>query len=491
MKELFKRIFTKENFKPLINAYDHFLFAPTDSATNAPFIRDYIDLKRLMGIVIWALIPTIIMAIWNSGLQSIVYGSGSWEMMEEYLRATNSFHGYMEFAKKHYIEIISEGIKIFMPLCIISYAVGAFWEILFALIRRHPVGEGFLVTGVLYALILPPTLPYWICAMGISLGIIIGKEIFGGTGMNILNPALISRCFIFFAYPKYMTGDVWVGRDTYSIKKSIDLINSQRPSGVDAISQASDPRILNLPENIKRLHLDAIATHRYDVSTIQSDFILKRFEDYSSLHGIDKPITELSALEFKEFLTGSLEEGGLSLDTGYLDQAYKFFDLKYGVGDLSDANLFFGNRLGSIGETSKLAILLGAIILITTRVGSWRIMLSFVVGMLGTSYLFQLFSSPFSPAQFDFPAYKHLLIGSAAFGLVFMATDPVSAPNNRMAKIVYGLMIGAVVIVIRLINPAYSEGVMLAILLGNVFAPLMDSYFIKRLRKWRSKRILK
>ena len=468
-------------------ACDHFLFAPNNATTKPPFVRDYLDIKRVMSIVFMALLPVTVMAIWNTGLQSFVYSSQDFYLMQEYLASSSSFKGYFAFGYKYFSPIIKDGLHIFLPFCLLSYAVGGFWEVLFATVRRHQVSEGFLVTGILYALILPPTLPLWMVAVGISVGIVVGKELFGGTGMNIVNPALFSRSIIYFAYPNQMSGNVWVGEKSSLITKSLNIMN-KGSDAIDAFSQATCMQYVNLPATIKKLHVDAIASNHATIA-FKSDFVLKRFQDYALMHDIKKSFMDLSIAELKVFLTTPLKGGGLGLQSDHFIQAYRFFELKYGLNHFSDTNLFMGNMLGSMGETSKFAILLGAIILVATRVGSFTIMLSFVIGMLATSYLFQFFADPFSVASVTLPLYKHFLIGGATFGLVFMATDPVSAPSNYYAKIVYGLMVGTLVIIIRLMNPAYPEGVMLAILLGNIFAPLMDHYFFKWYRK--RKRILR
>jgi Na+-transporting NADH:ubiquinone oxidoreductase subunit B len=287
------------------------------------------------------------------------------------------------------------GFLYFLPIYIVTMAVGGFWEVLFACIRKHEVHEGFLVTGLLFPLILPPTIPLWQVAIGISFGVVIGKEIFGGVGMNIFNPALLGRVFLFFAYPIQISGDaVWVA--------------------VDGVSKATP-------------------------------------------------------------LAKAAEAGMVGLiDTG-AHLASSWWDA------------FIGIIPGSIGETSVLACLIGAIILMVTGIGSWRIMLSIMVGMVGLSLLFNLIGSSTNP-MFGITPWWHMVVGGFAFGMVFMATDPVSAAITKKGKYVYGLLIGCLVILIRVLNPAYPEGMMLAILFGNMTAPLIDRIFIKKNIKRRKLR---
>lgn len=258
-------------------------------------------------------------------------------------------------------------------------AVGGFWEALFASIRNHEIAEGFLVTSLLFPLILPPDIPYWQVALGISFGVVIGKEVFGGVGMNILNPALTARAFLFFAYPAQISGDkVWVA--------------------VDGISSATP---------------------------------LAQFADHS-----------------------------LTVTAGWWDS-------------------FIGLIPGSMGETSTLAALIGAVILIATGIGSWRIMLSILVGMIGMSLIFNTVGSS-TNSMFEVTPLWHLVVGGFAFGTVFMATDPVSAAMTSEGKILYGLLIGILVVLVRVVNPAFPEGMMLAILFGNVFAPIIDKIYINK-----------
>lgn len=271
------------------------------------------------------------------------------------------------------------GALYFLPVYIVTLAVGGFWEVLFAVVRKHEVNEGFLVTSLLFPLILPPDIPYWQVALGISFGVVIGKEVFGGVGMNILNPALVARAFLFFAYPAQISGDkVWVA--------------------VDGLSQATP---------------------------------LAQFADST------------------------------------MTASYSWMDS------------FLGFIPGSMGETSALACLIGAVILIGSKVGSWKIMLSIVVGTLLTSLGLNAIGSATNP-MFNMPFHWHFVLGGFAFGAVFMATDPVSAAMTETGKYIYGFLIGFFVVLVRVVNPAFPEGMMLAILFMNVFAPIIDRYFINK-----------
>lgn len=479
--------------QPLINANDTFLYEAPINTKQAPHIRDAVDVKRWMMLVVVALIPCILMAIWNTGLLKYVYSSGDFQLMNEYLSAGQSFNDYTAFAMKgnRYLTILKEGLTIFIPLTLISYAVGGFWEVLFATIRRHEISEGFLVTGILYVLILPPTIPYWMAAVGVSAGVVLGKEVFGGSGMNIVNPALACRAFLFFTFPGKMSGDVWVGSNPTAVRESLIKMNQDaHTTALDGYTQATKLAVFNVPQEIKRVHIDAIASNTLgaDVSTIQA--IQPHFEKWNAAAHQNATLGQLTQDQLKSFVTGPLAEGGLGLSSGYYEDAYHFSALNYGIGHNQDWSFFFGDKLGSMGETSVLACLLGALFLVWTGIGSWRTMLGMLIGAFGTALLLQQGSNYLFPyggawtaAQFGFPAYKHLLLGGLAFGLVFMATDPVSSPSIPLAKWIYGFFCGMVTIVIRVINPAYPEGVMLAILMGNVFAPLFDYYTVQHFRK--------
>ncbi len=485
--------------RPLITAGDTFLYEAPVNTTKGPHIRDAIDIKRWMLIVVIALIPCILMAIWNTGLLKTVYSSGNYHLMDEYLNASTSWKHYWEFAGKEdrWMTFIKEGLITLMPIVIISYAVGGFWEALFAVVRKHEISEGFLVTGILYALILPPTIPYWMVAVGVSFGVVLSKEVFGGSGMNIVNPALACRAFLFFGFPGKMSGNVWVGTNPTTVRESLLKMNHDAGrTSLDGYTQATKLAQFNIPQDIKRVHVDAIATNDVGNSVGSIDTIQKHFEVWKSHGHSGSNLGELTQDQLREFVTSATADGGLGLSPGFYEDAYHFSALNYGLGDNGDWSFFLGNKLGCMGETSVLACLLGAAFLIWTGIGSWRVMLSMTLGALIGALLFQLGSTFFggdhgawTPAPFGFPAYKHLLLGGLAFGIVFMATDPVSSPSMNSAKWLYGLFCGGLTILIRNINPAYPEAVMLAILIGNVFAPLFDFYAVKIYRQRRTRRV--
>jgi Na+-transporting NADH:ubiquinone oxidoreductase subunit B len=452
-----------------------------------------------MIIVILALLPCILMAIWNSGLQKMVYASGDYHLMDEYLSASKSLSGYFHFVaqQQRWLTILENGALAFFPVMLISYVVGGFWEALFACVRRHEIAEGFLVTGMLYPLILPPTIPYWMVAVGVSAGVVIGKELFGGTGMNILNPALACRCFLFFTFPGQMTGSIWAGTNPSSVAESLRKMNeAAHQLSYDGYTQATPLAMFNTSIEVKRVHIDAIASNMVGHGVGTVDVLEQQLANWNTLgkqFGQQQAaIGHLSPDQLQQFVTQSIDSGGLGLPPDHYQAAYEFAGLKYGIGHTTDGNFFFGNMLGSMGETSVIACLLGAFVLIVTGIASWRTMLSFGLGAWITAWIFQFSSEHFgldngawNPAKFALPAYKHLLIGGLAFGLVFMATDPVTSPAMQSAKWIYGFSIGALIILIRVINPAYPEGVMLAILLMNCFAPLLDFSASRRLRRRR------
>lgn len=486
-------------FRPAVSAIDTFCYEPLILTKKSPYIRDAIDVKRWMMIVVYALVPTIIMALFNTGLQKMVYASGNYELMKDYLLASNSLPGFFKFvfSQDHFWTILKLGSLAFLPIVLISYLVGGLCEMISAVLRGHEISEGFLVTGMLYPLILPPTIPYWMAAIGIAFGVIVGKELFGGTGMNILNPALVSRAFLFFTFPGKMTGDVWVGTNPTKISQSIKQMNlSAGLNEIDGISQATPLGGLNaaIPE-IKRIHVDAIATNALGKDVATYDVIEKAFTKWNETGSHEATLGSLDLSQMQSFVTSPMQEGGLGLGSSNFQAASQFVETSYGLGKYSDGNLFFGNILGSMGETSTLACLLGAFLLIYTGVGAWRTMVAFGLSAFITAFAFEFFSSHFgidsgawNPAKYAIPAYRHLLMGGLAFGLVFMATDPVSSPGMKLGKWIYGALIGLTTILIRLINPAFPEGVMLAILLGNVFAPLIDYYAVRKFRRRASGR---
>jgi Na+-transporting NADH:ubiquinone oxidoreductase subunit B len=365
---------------PLFEAADSFLYTPGEVTAGAPHVRDAIDLKRVMITVVFALLPCFFMAMWNTGYQanSIMQTSGG--SVEGWRGALLNLLGYTA-SPDRMLDNLLLGAAWFIPIYLVTNIVGGLWEALFSSIRGHEINEGFLVTGSLFPLICPPTLPLWQVALGISFGVVIGKEIFGGTGKNFLNPALTGRAFLFFAYPAQISGDkVWVAADGVS--------------GATALSRAA--------------------------------------------------------------------EGGVEAITATIS----WFDA------------FIGTIPGSMGETSTLACLFGAAVLVLTGIGSWRIMLSALIGALSLSILFPLIGSSTNP-MFELGPQWHLVLGGFAFGLVFMTTDPVSGAMTNEGKWVYGFLIGSMCIMIRVVNPAFPEGMMLAILFGNVFAPLIDQLVLK------------
>lgn len=360
-----------EKLHSTFDAFEAFLFVSDSVTHKGTHIRDSIDLKRTMSVVVLALMPALIFGMWNVGHQNaLAFG------IERDLPA-NFWFGFL---------------KVF-PIIVVSYATGLGIEFISAQIRGHEVNEGFLVTGMLIPMILPVSIPLWMVALATAFAVIIGKEIFGGTGMNIMNVALTSRAFLFFAYPSQMSGDkVWIE----------GLKNGQ--GIVDGFSGAT-------------------------------------------------PLAHLAQ--------------------GQTQQLPSFSDM------------FFGFIPGSIGETSTLAILMGAIILIWTGIGSWKIMLSGIIGALALGGVFYLFPGN---SYMEIPAYFHLVMGGFAFGLVFMATDPVTAAQTEKGKWIYGFLIGIMAILIRVLNPAYPEGMMLAILLLNIWAPLIDYFVVESNIKKRLKR---
>jgi Na+-transporting NADH:ubiquinone oxidoreductase subunit B len=425
----------KKKLSPLFVAIDNFLWETPTLAKNPPFVRDAINLKRWMIIVVIAILPSTIVAIYNTGMQSIIFSNP--HLQTKYLLASTSIYDYLLFSLKNYlfIKVIIKGLLLTLPIILVSYIVGGFWEVLFACVRKKPISEGFLVTGLLFPLTLPPTIPLWMVAVGISVATILAKEIFGGTGMNIFNPALIGRCFIYFAFPAYMTGNVFV--------------QANNDVQIDGITTQTILSVYNIPSEIKTKHINAIA--------IANGYV-------------------------KE---GHLIKSNLDLDEDLYNRAEEFTKLKYGKNLYSNSNLFWGNKQGSIGEVSIFAILLGALLLLVTNIGSWRIMASFSIGIFLTSFAFEYFSKLYinSPAIFDFPAYKQFLLGGLLFGIVFMATDPVSSPSMNLSKWLFGFLGGFLVIIIRNLNPAYPEGVMLAIIFINMCAPLLDDFAIKIFRR--------
>nr|WP_242521713.1 NADH:ubiquinone reductase (Na(+)-transporting) subunit B [Motiliproteus sp. SC1-56] len=368
-----------ENWYALYEAVDTIFYTPGQITKTTAHVRDAVDLKRMMILVWMCTFPAMFAGMWNVGFQA----NTAMEAMG--LTEAVGWRGaIIDALAGHNPDSIWDnfiyGAAYFLPIYLVTFIVGGFWEVLFAMKRGHEVNEGFFVTSVLFALILPPTIPLWQVALGISFGVVIGKEVFGGTGKNFLNPALAGRAFLFFAYPAQLSGDaVW--------------------TAVDGFSGAT---ILSLAQ------------------------------------------------------TGGVEEI-LANNITWMDA-------------------FMGNIQGSVGETSTLALLIGGGLLMFFKIAAWRIVAGVMVGMIGMTLLFNLIGSDTNPL-FAVPWHWHLVMGGFAFGMLFMATDPVSASMTNTGKWWFGALIGVMVVLIRVVNPAFPEGMMLAILFANLFAPLID-YFV-------------
>ncbi len=425
-----------EKFYPLYEAADTFFYTPGEVTRNASHVRDALDLKRMMTMVVVALIPCVFMACYNTGMQAnqainpkvdqevlmvpevnkVVFLDGEAAAADDnvkpeiVLQLEKARDAYFKAAlgwrslfvgtpdPSSHISNLLHGATYFFPVYIVCMMIGGICEVIFAMVRGHEVNEGFLVTGLLFPLTLPPSMPLWQVAVGVAFGVVIGKEVFGGTGRNFLNPALTARAFLYFAYPAQISGDkVW-----------------------NALG-----------------HIDGISG-----ATILGD---------------------IAALPNK---VAGLEKLG-SFD--YLQN-------------------FYGFTGGSMGETSALCCLIGALILIGTGIGSWRIMISVLAGGFLTAAFLNAVSGDDNAAMFAMNPIQHLLVGGFTFGLVFMATDPVSAAMTDKGKYFYGALIGILAILIRVVNPAYPEGIMLAILFGNVFAPLIDYFVVQQNIKRRTDR---
>ncbi|NMC39858.1 MAG: NADH:ubiquinone reductase (Na(+)-transporting) subunit B [Bacteroidales bacterium] len=348
--------------RSVFEGFETFLFVPDKVTFRGAHIRDAIDLKRTMTVVLVALMPALLFGMWNTGYQ--------------HFRSVGIEAGFLQ--------MFLFGLVKLLPLIVVTYVTGLGIEFIAAQIRGHEINEGFLVSGMLIPLIVPIDIPLWMLALATAFAVILGKEVFGGTGMNVLNPALTARAFLFFSYPGWMSGDkVWIEGLTQG-KNIVDGFSGATPLGLLAQNQGD---------------------------------LLPSFRD-----------------------------------------------------------MFIGTIPGSVGETSTLAILIGAFILIVTGIGSWKIMLSTLGGAV---FMGLIFNAIGANPYMEVPFYYHLVMGGFAFGLVFMATDPVTASQTETGKWIYGFMIGLLSILIRVVNPAYPEGVMLAILLMNVFAPLIDYYVVQ------------
>ncbi|SHF45192.1 Na+-transporting NADH:ubiquinone oxidoreductase subunit B [Modicisalibacter ilicicola DSM 19980] len=378
-----------EKFYALYEAVDTIFYSPPDVTKGTAHVRDGIDLKRIMITVWLCTFPAMFFGMYNAGWQAnmaIADGYASMDGWREAITMTLSSGHDPDSLWANFVQ----GAAYFLPIYLVTFVVGGFWEVLFAVKRGHEVNEGFFVTSVLYALILPPTIPLWQVALGITFGVVIGKEIFGGTGKNFLNPALTGRAFLYFAYPAQISGDaVWVAADGYTGATALSMVVTDGMSG--------------------------------------------------------------------------------------MSEQYSWMDA------------FLGFVPGSVGEVSTLMILLGAAVLLLTRVASWRIMLGVLLGVVAMSLLLNIIGSD-TNAMFAMPWYWHLVVGGLAFGLVFMATDPVSASMTNPGKLIFGALIGVMTVLIRVVNPAFPEGIMLAILFANLFAPLIDHFVVQANIKRRQKR---
>ena len=383
-KPLFEKGGKYEKYYYLFEANETFLFTPNETThAKGAQIRDAINLKRLMITVVIAMVPALLFGIYNVG----------------------HTHFLATAQNATFLEKVLLGAEVVLPVVLVAYVAGGLVEVVFSLIRRHPINEGFLVTGMLIPLILPPTIPLWQVALAAIFAVVIAKEVFGGTGMNVLNVAMTARAFLYFAYPSDMSGDVWyyLGDEKYA----------DGFTGATALGLAA----------------------------------------------------ETNLVEGSQEVTATLA----STNNGLFD----FW------------NMFVGFIPGSIGETSTLMALVGAIILIATGVGSWKIIVSVFAGALGMGYLLTLAGANEFMLM---PAHYHWVMGGLAFGAVFMATDPVSASHTEPGKWVYGALIGVITVIIRVLNPAYPEGIMLAVLFMNVFAPLIDHVVVSSNKKRRLQR---
>ncbi|MBW8186370.1 MULTISPECIES: NADH:ubiquinone reductase (Na(+)-transporting) subunit B [Shewanella] len=369
-----------EKFYAIFEAAYTVFYTPGHVNKGSTHVRDNLDLKRMM-IMVWACtFPAMFVGMYNVGLQAQDALAAGFATPDVWQVSLFGLFGTELTANSGIAALLWYGACFFLPIYAVTFAVGGIWEVLFAAVRGHEVNEGFFVTSVLFALTLPATIPLWMVALGITFGVVVAKEIFGGTGRNFLNPALAGRAFLFFAYPLSMSGDTtWVAADGYS--------------GATALSQAAQ---------------------------------------------------------------GTLEYGFSQ--------------------DWWDA--FLGFIPGSVGEVSTLAILIGGAVIVYARIASWRIVAGVMVGMIAVSYLLNFIGSDTNP-MFAMPWYWHLVLGGFAFGMMFMATDPVSASFTNSAKWGYGILIGAMAVFIRVINPAFPEGMMLAILFANLFAPLFDHFVVQ------------
>lgn len=393
-EKLFHKGGKLEKLYPLWEANDTFLYTPGQVTRGASHVRDASDLKRIMITVVVALLPAVFMAMYNTGLQAARAISQGAAALDNWQTAAMAWLGMPVNDPADMLACVTHGALYYLPVLVFTLAVGGNIEALFAIVRKHDINEGFLVTWMLFPLILPPTIPLWQVALGIAFGVLIGKEVFGGTGMNILNPALTARAFLFFAYPGEISGDkVWTAAQT----------------STDGVSGAT-------------------------------------------------------------WLAVGAEAGTQAIADG-----------------ISWMDAFLGTIPGSMGETSALACLFGALVLMISRVGSWRIMSSLVVGSFVAASLLNFVGSE-TNALLEVPFHWHIVLGGWAFGAVFMATDPVSGAHSLKGQYIYGFCIGVLAIFIRVLNPAFPEGMMLAILFMNVFAATIDHFVVQANIKRRKAR---
>ncbi len=381
LEPLFARGGRLQKFNAIYEMVDTLFYSPPDVTRGSPHVRDAIDLKRVMILVVFAVTPCLLVGMWNTGFQSnTAMALLGVDVAPGWRGAVLGVLGAGYDANSFYDNFV-HGFLYFLPIYAVTMAAGGFWEVLFASVRNHEVNEGFFVTSMLFALILPASTPLWQVAIGISFGVVIGKEVFGGTGKNFLNPALVGRAFLYFAYPVQMSGDaVWTPVDGFSGATAL---------GISAV----------------------------------------------------------------EGLQGVLASG------------------------VTYSQAFFGQIQGSLGETSTAACLLGALLLVYTGIASWRIIVAVFAGLIIPALLFGGMDS--GNPMLAMPWHWHVALGGFAFGAIFMATDPVSAPDTMLGHWIFGLLVGALTYAIRVINPAFPEGIMLAILFGNIFAPIID-YFVTR-----------
>jgi Na+-transporting NADH:ubiquinone oxidoreductase subunit B len=371
-----------EKMMPLFEAVDTLFYTPGKVTRGRVHVRDGMDLKRMMGIVFVGLFPAMAMAMYNTGLQAHLAIAAGVPPLADWQTGLYTALGFKLDPGCHIGNFV-HGLFYFLPVYVVTLAAGGFWEVLFAVVRKHEINEGFFVTSALIPLIVPATLPLWQLAVAVSFGVVIGKEVFGGVGMNILNPALTVRAFLFFAYPGEISGDnCWIA--------------ANMASGVDGFTGAT--------------------------------WLAQAAVDANAVAGMDW------------------------------------------------WQAFIGTIPGSMGETSALAVLLGGVLIVVTRVASWRTILGVTVGTAALAFLLNAVGSE-TNAMFALPFHWHIVLGGWALGAVFMATDPVSSAFTEKGKFLYGLGIGVMVVLVRVVNPAYPEGMMLAILFMNMFAPLID-YFV-------------